>query len=245
LSDATLTADNAVVPIAYYLHTRQLGDAYLTSGKHSMDRLQVRNWVYRTLLKRSVWGGASDTLLARLRTVLRDTRDQDGFPAVQLAENMAAAGRSLDFTQADVDELIELQYAKARTFPVLALLYPGLDLSQQFHEDHIFPKSQFTRTKLVAQGMTDQAINACIPLVNGLPNLQLLAGQQNIEKSDTWPWDWITGNHFPSPEAREAYRERNDLDLLPDDVTGFLSFYRERRKRLAIRLTQELGANPN
>lgn len=52
---------------------------------------------------------------------------------------MAAVGKSLTFDNAEIDELLNLKYAGQRTFSVLSVLYPGLDLSKKFHEDHIFP----------------------------------------------------------------------------------------------------------
>ena len=40
---------------------------------------------------------------------------------------------------------------KPTRVPVLATMYPGLDMTKAFHEDHIFPRSRFTRTKLVKE----------------------------------------------------------------------------------------------
>lgn len=42
---------------------------------------------------------------------------------------MVALGKSLQFGPEEVEELLDLRYSEARTFAVLALLYPGLNLS--------------------------------------------------------------------------------------------------------------------
>lgn len=240
LTDLTLTADNVAIPVAYYLHTRGLGDSYLTSGKYAQDRERVRTWVFRSLLKRNVWGGSTDALLARLRSDLRDTLGQEGFPLARIVESMTKAGRSIEFTQDDVEELLDVQYGKARTFPAPALLCPGPDLSQQFHEDHIFPKSRFTRGKLKAEGVPEEQIGQFIERVNKLPNLQLLAGCPT-PRSNAWSWEWLDDGHFGSDAAKHKYAVRNDLDPLPGRVSGFMAFYEQRKQRLASRPAKALG----
>lgn len=61
LSDATLTADSVLIPLAYYLNRRQLTDSYRDNPKHAQDRALVRSWVLRSLIKPGVWGSGLDT----------------------------------------------------------------------------------------------------------------------------------------------------------------------------------------
>jgi len=154
---------------------------------------------------------------------------------------MADLGKPLQFTDADISDACDLQYQGARSFATLALLYPGLDLSQEFHVDHIFPKSWFTWVRLRKAGIAEDQIDTFLDLANGLPNLQLLPGLPNIEKQDKPPWEWLeTG--FPSTQARDMYITQNDLDLLPGDLAGFPAFYAQRKERLEQRLGKLLGA---
>ncbi|MFD4557567.1 DUF262 domain-containing protein [Streptomyces sp. NPDC058469] len=241
LSERTLTADSVVIPLAYYLHSHGHDDAYIVSSAHSKDREAVRSWVFRSLLKRGVWGSGLDTLLNRICTVIRQSPPSDGFPAADIESAMAARGKSLQFGPEEVEELLDLQYSKARTFAVLALLYPGLNLSQDVHEDHIFPRSRFRRSALTRMGIPAEKIEEYLVRANGLPNLQLLAGTPNVEKSDAWPWEWLGGPHFPTVQTREEYVTRNDLDLLPSEPVGFLDFYEGRRLRMRERLLSVLG----
>ncbi|MFE2964285.1 hypothetical protein ACFXKC_11530 [Streptomyces sp. NPDC059340] len=90
-------------------------------------------------------------------------------------------------------------------------------------------------------GIPAEKIEDYLVRANGLPNLQLLAGTPNVEKSDAWPWEWLDGPHFPTAQSREEYATRNDLDLLPSEPVGFLDFYEGRRLRMRERLLSVLG----
>ncbi|MFD8856432.1 DUF262 domain-containing protein [Streptomyces vinaceus] len=244
LSERTLTADSVLIPLAYYLHVHGYGDSYVTADAHRKDREAVRSWVFRGLLKRGVWGSGLDTLLLRIRGVISQAPREAGFPVAALEAAMASRGKSLQFSAAEIEELFDLQYSKARTFAVLAMLYPGLDLSQEVHQDHVFPRSRFRRASLTKAGVPAEQIDEYASRVDGLPNLQLLAGTPNVEKSDGWPWEWLAGPHFQTVEGRNEYVLRNDLDLLPDDVTGFVDFYEQRKQRIRQRLLALVGVDP-
>ena len=155
---------------------------------------------------------------------------------------MASLGKSLKFDEAEIDELSELKYGRPRTFAVLALLYPGLDLTRSFHEDHIFPKSRFTRSKLKKADIATDSIPDYIDRVDALPNLQLLEGMPNIEKQAQLPSEWLAGPHFTSSEARNNYVALNDLNDLPLDLGEFLAFFDGRKERIRTRLRVLLGA---
>ncbi|WP_286957123.1 MULTISPECIES: DUF262 domain-containing protein [Arsenicicoccus] len=239
-NERNLTANSAIIPIAYYLHLRRAGDSYLDSTADARDRLALQAWVTRSLIKRGVWGSGLDTLLGRIRDVLRLKDGHGGFPVAEVEAAMATAGKSLSFDPAEIDELLSLKYGSHRTFPVLSVLYPGLDLGKKFHEDHVFPKSYFTRKRLLAFGVDAAKIDEYLEVVNQLPNLQLLAGTANIEKQDASPGEWVS-RAFPSEERRVAYMEENDLNDLPLELGAFLHFYEGRKSRIRARLLSTLG----
>ncbi|MBW3086360.1 hypothetical protein KEM60_02573 [Austwickia sp. TVS 96-490-7B] len=241
-NERNLTANSVIVPVAHYLHLRGAGDSYLDSTADAADRLALQRWVTRSLVKRGIWGSGLDTLLTRIRDVLR-SNSTNGFPVAAVEEAMAAVGKSLAFDNAEIDELLNLKYAGQRTFSVLSVLYPGLDLSKKFHEDHIFPKSRFTKKKLLDAGVPLDSIDDYLTTVNLLPNLQLLAGTANIEKQDGLPEEWID-TAFPSEDKRATYLTENDLDGLPLDLTDFTSFFEQRKRRIRTRLLAALGKAP-
>ncbi|TXH43622.1 MAG: DUF262 domain-containing protein [Actinobacteria bacterium] len=241
-NERNLTANSVIVPVAHYLHLRGAGDSYLDSTADAADRLALQRWVTRSLVKRGIWGSGLDTLLTRIRDVLR-TNSTNGFPVAAVEEAMAAVGKSLAFDNAEIDELLNLKYAGQRTFSVLSVLYPGLDLSKKFHEDHIFPKSRFTKKKLLDAGVPLDSIDDYLTAVNLLPNLQLLAGTANIEKQDGLPAEWID-TAFPSEDKRATYLAENDLDGLSLDLADFTSFFEGRKQRIRTRLLAALGTTP-
>lgn len=238
-NERNLTANSVIVPLAHYLHLRGAGDSYLDSTADAADRLAVQRWVTRSLLKRGTWGSGLDTLLTRIRAVL--VANASGpFPIAEVEAAMAAVGKGLAFDAAEVDDLLNLKYGGQRTFAALSVLYPGLDLSKQFHEDHIFAKSRFTKKRLAAAGVSSDDIDAYIDSVNLLPNLQLLAGTANVEKQATLPVEWIE-TAFPSEEKRKTYLADNDLDGLPLDLADYLKFFAQRKARVRDRLLAVLG----
>ncbi len=241
-NERNLTANSVIVPVAHYLHLRGAGDSYLDSTADAADRLALQRWVTRSLVKRGIWGSGLDTLLTRIRDVLR-TNAEGGFPVAAVEEAMAAVGKSLAFDNAEIDELLNLKYAGQRTFSVLSVLYPGLDLSKKFHEDHIFPKSRFTKKKLTEAGVPADKIDEYLAAVNLLPNLQLLAGTANIEKQDSLPAAWIE-SAFPSDDKRATYLAENDLDGLLLDLGDFAAFFEQRKQRIRTRLLAALGTTP-
>lgn len=241
-NERNLTANSVIIPVAHYLHLRGAGDSYLDSTADAADRLALQRWVTRSLVKRGIWGSGLDTLLTRIRDVLR-ANSTNGFPVAAVEDAMAAVGKSLTFDNAEIDELLNLKYAGQRTFSVLSVLYPGLDLSKKFHEDHIFPKSRFTKKKLLDAGVPVDKIDDYLAAVNLLPNLQLLAGTANIEKQDGLPAEWID-TAFPSEDKRATYLAENDLDGLSLDLADFTSFFEQRKQRVRARLLAALGTAP-
>lgn len=239
-SGRTLTAASVLIPLAYYLQRRGAGVEYVTSAADASDRQQVKQWVTRSLMKRGIWGSGLDTLLLRLRDVIRE-HGAKAFPVSELESAMAAVGKSLKFDETEIDELLEMSYGNQRVFPVLATLYPGLDLTKSFHEDHIFPRSRFTRKKLAQEGVPPAVVEEFLAKVDLLPNLQLLAGGPNVEKLATLPAAWLRGPYFTSDATRAQYILDNDLQDVPESITGFLQFFASRREKLERRLKLALG----
>jgi len=241
LSTRSLTAHSVVIPIAYFLASKGHDDAYLDSTATAADRSALQAWVNRSLMKRGIWGSGLDTTLSRIRQAI-DNHAGKGFPVATAEKEMASIGKSLDFAATEVDELLEVKYGGQRTFPVLAMLYPGLDFSKAFHEDHVFPRSRFTPKRLRDAGVQPDQIDAFREAVDRLPNLQLLAGLANIEKQAMLPHEWLT-TAYPSADQRETYIKENDLSVMPTTVAEFMTFYEARKAMLKNRLLKALGVS--
>lgn len=241
LSTRSLTAHSVVIPIAYFLASKGHDDGYLDSTGSAADRSALQAWVNRSLMKRGIWGSGLDTTLSRIRQAI-DLHEGKGFPVDAAQKEMASIGKSLDFAATEVDELLEVKYGGQRTFPVLAMLYPGLDLSKAFHEDHVFPRSRFTPKRLRDANVPVEMIEAFRDAVDRLPNLQLLAGLANIEKQAALPHEWLV-TAYTSPAQRATYIQENDLSDLPETVAEFMTFYEGRKAMLRSRLLKALGVS--
>lgn len=239
-SERTLTADSVIIPVAYYLHKRKVSDGYLDSSSDAVDRDVLRKWVTRSLIKRGIWGSGLDTTLARIRDAL-DASDSSTFPVDAVEAAMAAVGKSLVFDDSEIDELLALKYAGQRTFAVLSVIYPGLDLSKTFHEDHVFPKSRFTTKRLLSAGIPADQVGDYQEAYNLLPNLQLLAGTANIQKQAELPGTWID-KAFATDALRDTYIAENDLSGLDLGFNDFLGFIAARKAKMRSRLIAALSS---
>ena len=234
-SQSSLSANNAVLPIAHYLYRRGMPDGFLSHAAYRQDREAIRSWLIRSLLKRGIWGSGLDTLLTVLRRVI-DTHGRESFPSEQLEATMRASFKSLTFEKEEFEDLVE---SKARTFTLLSLLYPFADLRHKFHIDHVFPRSRFSSTRLRRAGVAKDDIPEFQDRADRLPNLQLLVGEANESKSDMLPQQWMSASF--DAQAMRQYTERHDLGEVPADITGFNVFYEARRDRLLGRLRRLLG----
>ena len=182
LNGQTLRADSALLPIAYYLLQKKAPDNYVTQSQYQADRQAIRGWLIRSLLKASgIWGSGLDTLLTALRKTIQ-TEGAAAFPVSAIRQVMATGGKSLTFEPEEIEELVSMQYGDKRLFALLSLLFPFVDLRNQFHIDHVFPASRFTALRLSKAGVPNLKIENFIQLANTLGNLQLLEGTMNVEK---------------------------------------------------------------
>ncbi len=237
-SGHTLTANNVLVPIAYYLKSRGCRPSeYLERHQFAADREAVRSWMTRALLKTGTFGAGLDTTLRTARRTIQDGANE--FPLNGLETEFARIGRGLRFAEEEIEDLLDQGYGQRQTFSVLALLYPQVDFNNRFHIDHIFPQSWFTRTRLRRAGIAEEQIDRFLDRRDGLGNLQLLEGTPNEEKSSRPPAEWLR-EHYPTPDARASWQERNYVSTVPEGLSGFLDFYDERRSRMKAQLANLL-----
>jgi hypothetical protein len=190
-----------------------------------------------------IFGSGLDTLLARLRRAI-DEHGAADFPSDAFEDAMAATGKSLRFDPQTVDELANSAYGKPDTFALLSILYGHVDPSRAYHVDHVFPRDRLRRDRLREAGYTEDQVERIVKQArDGLANLQLLPGGENIGKSERLPLEWAR-DKYPNPDALRGYLEQNDMEDIPEGLDGFLDFYEARRDRLRRRLVTVLGREP-
>lgn len=240
LSRDTITADSALLPVAYYLHARGCNDNYVTAKADSRDRAAVKQWLFRSLLKPGIWGSALDVLLTALRVVIRNSHEV--FPSQALEREMRSRGKSLLFSQEEIEDLADMKYGARDLFGLLTMLFSFVDTRNQFHIDHVFPTAIFHARKLKQLGLTQKQIEELQDRKDRLPNLQLLQGADNTAKSDQMPAEWIMST-YKKTEERQDYTSRHLLDGVMVDLRGFDGFYDKRRESLLAKISQVLNSD--
>lgn len=175
-----LTADSVLIPVAYYVHHRKLGHSYRESPNTREDREALR-FVGPTFAHRSRrLGFRPPTHCRDLREIIK-AQGSASFPLAAFEKAMALRGKSLAVTDALIDDVLSLEYGKARTFAVLATLFPHVDTRNVVHVDHVYPAALLDRKKLTAlladdgtAKFTPEQIEEFIALRDTLPNLALL-----------------------------------------------------------------------
>ncbi len=237
-SGTTLSANNALLPIAYYIHQRKASHNFVHGQAFSDDRRKMKRWLIQSLLKRGIWGSGLDQLLIALRSTIREHGAQS-FPAEEIEKTMLGRGKGLLFAEEELQDLVD---TTGRTFATLALLYPTLNLGTNiWHVDHVFPKSRFTRPRLRREGIEEADIDTYLDRVNRLPNLQLLPGLANEEKNAALPADWMDSRFGKDSPERRQYATDHDLGDVPRKITYFNAFYEARRERMLAKLRSLLG----
>lgn len=249
-SSANLTARNALLPIAYYIRQRGFADDFVDGARFKDDRLGIRWWLTRSLLKRGIWGAGPDTLLTRLRRVVKDA-GQAGFPSQSLADSLTAGRGRLEFTNEEIEDLSELDFGRragGRAFVALSLLYPmGVSAVQQVHVDHVFPQNAFSPSTLTRAGLETGRHEGIRMLRHRLPNLQLLSGPENQSKGASMPAEWLA-RHFESEVERSQWCRDHDWGPpgeVPSGMDGFEPFYEARRKQIVKKLSGLLRQGPD
>lgn len=219
----TLTSNNAVIPIAYYLMKIGCPRNFSVSSKYAEDRGKIFKWLIVVLLQ-GTFSGQPDNVLRPIREIIKKLGKSDGFPVHLIEQKLRGTSKSLNFDDDEISNLLYYQYAKPYTYSVLAFLYPTLDFRNKFHQDHIFPKKLFTAKRLAARNIPESDIEHFLDSFNRIGNLQLLEGVPNIEKSDKDFSDWLQET-YPKVAERKAYMVKNyipDVDLSLENFAEFI-----------------------
>lgn len=235
----TLSASNAIIPIAYYLFKRDANDKFLTHESYAADREAIRVWLLKILLGKA-FRGTTDQLLTNIRNVIQTTlieQPSAAFPADAINE-MLRSSRGFRFTEEDIEKLVgEASYGGPDAFSILALLYPHLRYEySQFHIDHMHPKSRFTKTKLREAGLDEDGVEFALEGYNLLPNLQLLPGTVNEAKKAKPFATWLEEQQDPDWHKAFSFIPAVDLRL-----QNFHQFYEARQRVLVRELKAKIG----
>jgi hypothetical protein len=239
LTRKTLTAENAMIPIAIYAHHRKLDLGWHRHASRKADVERIRNFTHRSLVKKGFWTGAVDPVIKEARRVITAQNRSAGFPSAKLIETLShlGASKNLRFTAAEIDDLLTMRYSERRCILLLGLLYPDM-AGPKMDKDHIIPVSAFTKTAIRQAGMSPAVeYDRLKGKKEQLPNLCLLG--QNVNrglKGRSFPAEWLSKVELESPSQRRSLVRRLDLAYAPADLTEAQSFWAARARKLRKRL---------
>jgi len=233
-----------IIPIAHYLSKKSVDYrrkllAKSRTSTFPMENENIKKYLIASMLK-LVFSKRPEESLKSLREIIKNNNDI--FPIEQIKESFTGITNSLYFNDDDINSLLDYSYSDKPTFSILALFYPHYNYSNLFHIDHIYPLSMFKRKKLSEFGYEGQTIqNRLMEFSNSIPNLQLIEGQQNLEKSKKLPHIWIESDEFRDDSARVNYKERH---FIPTDIelnmANFEDFINQRHQLLTEKFKQVL-----
>jgi uncharacterized protein with ParB-like and HNH nuclease domain len=223
----TLTSNNSIIPIAYYLKAIGAEENYVYTLKNLEDKSAIRKWLNIALIKR-FFGGQADSVLKPLRKIMQEIKESR-FPLSEILNHFKGTNKSLHFSEEDIENLLRYRYGQSYTFSVLALLYPSFDFRNHFHMDHIFPQSQFNTRNLKKRGIPDEKIGQYTDFVDYLGNLQLLEAIPNIEKQDTDFDKWLIAS-YPGEQDQADYLKKHHIPVMDLSFENCLGVFSEREK---------------
>jgi uncharacterized protein with ParB-like and HNH nuclease domain len=239
-SSQTLTTAYATIPLAYYIKKCGGPTNFSNIVEFEKDRELMRKWLQIAILKRT-FSGQPDSVLRPVRKVIQDN---SGFPFNQIIEELKSSSKSMKFDLSEIDGLLSYKYTQGYVFTVLSILYPWLKYDQQFHIDHIFPKSMFNAKELRSRGIPEDQWYLWLDHFNDLPNLQLLQGLVNMSKSDQEFESWLKGE-CESPKDLAGYKQNHLIPNVELNFENFPEFLKEREKLLRIQFANIFNVEVN
>lgn len=231
-NDTSVRAKNAVIPIIYYIYYNELENVINKKTACLDEKKAMRKWLCISLLK-GVFGGQSDSVLTRIRGVLRENLNKDYFPFEEIKARFATdASKNLAITDELIEGWLTIQKDAPMCYTVLALLYSHLNFDgpEKFHKDHLHPSSYFLGLKETDfANRKDYEFYTDSDNWNSIVNLQLLNSLLNESKLATPLDKWVEDNHI----NRENQLIPVGISL---DVKDFRTFVKKRKELLSERL---------
>ena len=236
ISEKHLKSKNSIIPIFYYFYKGGKSD--------SISKQNLKKYFLITNIKNH-FSSHGDTMLSKIRNAMRDEKTKKLYDKNFNLEKIkkrnesyftgTSGEKSFDVLEENIERwLTDIQYPN--TFFALYLLYDKMNFSdKEFHQDHIFPKSNFTKNKDDKDDIWMKA--------NSLPNIMFLTGSVNKEKSNMPFEDWLSSNYVNKNEKNRFMNDNyipKNLDLSFSEK-NFEEFWKSRKKLMEKELKNRLN----
>lgn len=231
-SSKNLVAPLSLLSISLFLF--QKGNKSFDKSSERIEvnnQIAIRKWLIFVLLK-NAFGSATDTKLKNIRDIILNKEKSDSFPTEEINKKLEI---ELIFSDNEIEEVLSFSYQSKYTYLALSLLYPDRDWKDAvFHEDHIFPASEFATRKLKKREYDNRKIEFYLSHYNTLANLQLLTDSENLSKNATPFEDWLSTRDI-------AFKKRHLIPDLPDyNFDRFEEFIRNRKVKIIEAFTKQV-----
>lgn len=231
-------AENALIPIAYFVKHRDHGEKILIADAHAADRSLIHRWLASSFLKAGYWTGAVDGVLLAAREVIKSSTG--AFPLEDIAESVRKrTGKQLLFEEEDVEALLdEVAYGSWQANLCLQLIFGPQQGTANPSVDHLHPRSSFNTRVAEKRGWSAEQIADGVERRDLLPNLQVMNLLPNQEKLAKPLDEWL--NDSFGDQDRAARIQEYLLEGLPLGIDDFDEFFGSRRERMKERLVNAL-----
>lgn len=217
-----MVSSNAVIPIAYYI---------LKKGNNSTldeNDKKIIHWWFVFASLGGLFRASTDDVLTKLRDVIKG--DNASFPVQKMLDKNDLTLDSI------INDILDTEYKDKSITMAMSILYPQINLANNYHIDHIFPQSKFKKKIFAEKNITD--IDFYMDNLNSFANLQLLPAIQNQSKNDEFFDEWLKKM---SPANREAYMKAHCIPTGIDLSFGnFKKFIQRREELIRQRLKENL-----
>ncbi|WP_281862688.1 DUF262 domain-containing protein [Planomicrobium okeanokoites] len=224
----TLTSNNALIPVAYYLLKKGSPHQYLQSQQYQDDRQLVKKWLVIGMLKQA-FSGQPDNVIRPIRKILMQNHNE--FPFNLIIEEFKGGAKSFTFNDDELYNLLTYKYGQKQTFSILALLYPTLDFRNIFHVDHIHAQNLLKKKNLENSGLSQSDTEFAVEQIDSIANLQLIEGIPNIEKSDHNFEVWVD-KIYKDAQSKNDYFNKHFIPKVDLSLSNFKVFIEKRRELL-------------
>ena len=224
--------------LAYWIRQQERPEAVRGAVRYGSAREAMRRWYARNVLKRTgVWSGGNDTFLAALRKVVH-TDGGEGFPGDSLEAEAVRLGRSTRMEQAEVEELLDLDWNDRRVPALLDITGMTSGVQGGYDIDHVWARTSLQQRKLTEAGLEEADAEWLVAHRDRVPNLQALERPVNQEKGTRHPGEWLDSIE---EGRREAIRERALLGDVPQNIREAKRWMEERRALIRERLERAVS----
>ena len=206
-----LTSLNVLIPLVLFIHKNSEVTFLGSTAFEVRNAGLMRRWLILAMLNR-VGARGADQVLSNLRGVIQKCPRGKDFPVNALNAELERMRFRTNFDETAIRSYLDNEYPVE--FLQLSLLYDDHFWDAvTTQQDHIFPKSLFTKENKAFVALSPKKKELFLELCNSAANLQLLMDRENNEKRAK-PFDqWL--------ETRDKdFRKRH---LIPKD-DSLLSF---------------------